>query len=99
MLGYLILDSLGGILLDIVEVDFEAVYRERATWFEAMAKHAWPFQGEGSEDPVAFVARTGAATYEILSSIGFHGFVVCTSMHLAAVLPGPSAPDRSGRVP
>jgi len=99
VLGYLVHDSLGGILVDVYEVEFEQVLARYADDFEWGAVHAWPFQACDG-DPAAFVARAGAKSFLIASSIGFDGFVVCEAMFVdaleggeATAPPGAGAPD------
>lgn len=96
VLGYLLQDSLGGILFDIEAVEFESVYREHAALFEAGANYGWPFQRCRS-DPGDYVRAAGASTFRIQSSIGFDGFVVCQSMRFEAVQMDAAADGASRR--
>jgi len=94
LLGYLLQDSLGGVLLDIEQVDFEEVHHAHADLFAAGARYGWPFQ-QCSSDPRDYVKAAGAATFSIQSSIGFDGFVVCKSMTIEAA----QLDDAAGEAP
>ena len=83
VLGYWFRDSLGGILFGIEQVDFARVAEDYAEMFKAGASYGWPFQSCDG-DPVAFVRSAGATAFQIDSSIGFDGFVVCKTMTVEA---------------
>jgi hypothetical protein len=96
VLGYLLQDSLGGILFDIEQVDFDEVYEAHADLFTAGANYGWPFQ-QCSSDPRGYVKAASAATFRIQSSIGFDGFVVCKSMAIEAAQLDDAADDAAHR--
>ncbi len=87
VLGYLFLDSLGGILFDIVEASIDSIVEAHAANFEWGTRYGWPWIPSGDMDPATFVASHDATTFRVESSIGFEGFVVAKSMRLEPVEP------------
>lgn len=85
VLGYLLLDSVGGILFSVEEVEIEEVLRFYGQFFAWGAQYGWPGVWNSTNTPVpAFVAERGARVWRIQSSIGFDGFVIGRSMSIEA---------------
>ncbi len=90
VLGYYFQDNLSGILFGIEQVEFAQVVKDHADLFQIGAPYWWPFQ-TCDGDPVDFVRSAGAIAFQIHSSIGFNGFVVCKSMMFEAAQPAAAA--------
>lgn len=84
VLGYSIRDSLGGILLDICPIAIEPFLAKYAEQLREGAPYGWPFQGS-TRDLLSWLQARGAVAFEISSSIGFDGFVVCKAMRIETV--------------
>jgi len=86
--GYLLLDSLGGILFDVDEVEIEQALREYGSFLAWGVRRAWPGVWNTSQEAVvSFVAAQSAKVWRIHSSIGFDGFVIGREMALVAAEP------------
>ena len=91
--GYLLLDSLGGILFDVKEVPVEDVASEYESFFTWGRPDGWPGTWILGEDSLPqCLQKHHLRVWRIASSIGFDGFVFAQSLHVEAAedLPVPS---------
>lgn len=83
VLGYLFLDSLGGILLDILEDSIERVLEEFADEIAKWSRlSGWPGGSFGRGDTRAHLEAASARAFRVHSSIGFEGFVIARSLSI-----------------
>jgi hypothetical protein len=81
VLGYLLHDSLGGILFDIEERPLEDLVGYYGMELEHYKQYGWPWPTPLTQEQLD---ATSAKIFFINSSIGFDGFVVAKAMSLEA---------------
>lgn len=97
VLGFLLLDSVGGVLFDVDELEIDQVLREYGQFFARGVRYGWPGVWNSSDTAVAsHVASQGAKVWRIQSSIGFDGFVIGQAMSVVAA--EEPIPGRSGDI-
>jgi hypothetical protein len=91
--GYLLLDALGGILLQVREASVEEVSSQYGPFLTEGRSFGWPGTWIFGEEPLLqSLQKNKLRVWRIDSSIGFDGFVFAQSLHVepAEDLPVPS---------